>query len=119
MRAILSLLARCPGVVEAASCASWARQASFAASLSFADLDLCIQTWHLYYQYNPNSTVAGNQHWGHSTSPDLLTWTNEPIALAPERAGEGIFSGSAVIDVNNTSGLFGEDTNPNSRIVLM
>ncbi|KAH0550976.1 hypothetical protein GP486_007659 [Trichoglossum hirsutum] len=62
--------------------------------------------WHLYYQYNPTDTVAGNQHWGHATSKDLYHWVNQPIALFPDKKGDGIFSGSAVIDVNNTSGFF-------------
>ncbi|KAF1977937.1 hypothetical protein BU23DRAFT_276512 [Bimuria novae-zelandiae CBS 107.79] len=67
--------------------------------------------YHLYYQYNPTDTVAGNQHWGHATSHDLYNWTNQPIAIFPGGPGEGIFSGSAVIDVNNTSGFFPNQTN--------
>jgi beta-fructofuranosidase len=55
--------------------------------------------------------VAGNQHWGHATSPDLYNWTNQPIALYPPREGTGVFSGSAVIDTNNTSGFFANQTN--------
>ena len=49
--------------------------------------------------------------WGHATSKDLYTWENQPIALAPGAEGEAIFSGSAVIDVNNTSGFFPNQTN--------
>lgn len=67
--------------------------------------------YHLYYQYNPTATVAGNQHWGHATSKDLYTWINQPIAIFPGGPTEGIFSGSAVIDSNNTSGLFPNQTN--------
>ncbi|KNG45989.1 glycoside hydrolase family 32 protein [Stemphylium lycopersici] len=67
--------------------------------------------YHLYYQYNPTANVAGNQHWGHATSMDLYTWTNQPIALFPGGPTEGIFSGSAVVDVNNTSGFFPNQTN--------
>lgn len=55
--------------------------------------------------------VAGNQHWGHATSKDLYHWENQPIAIYPGAKGEGIFSGSAVIDVNNTSGFFPNQTN--------
>ncbi|MCJ1427421.1 hypothetical protein MMC29_005324 [Sticta canariensis] len=62
--------------------------------------------YHLYYQYNPTDIVAGNQHWGHATSKDLYHWENQPIAIFPGAKGEGIFSGSAVIDSNNTSGFF-------------
>jgi beta-fructofuranosidase len=67
--------------------------------------------YHLYYQYNPTATVAGNQHWGHATSKDLYKWINQPIAIFPGGPTEGIFSGSAVIDSNNTSGLFPNQTN--------
>ncbi|KAH7166577.1 glycosyl hydrolase [Dactylonectria macrodidyma] len=63
-------------------------------------------TWHLYYQYNPTAVVAGNQHWGHATSEDLYHWKNQPIALFPPEDDVHIFSGSAVVDVNNTSGFF-------------
>ncbi|KAH7071110.1 invertase precursor [Paraphoma chrysanthemicola] len=67
--------------------------------------------YHLYYQYNPVANVAGRQHWGHATSDDLYTWTNQPIALFPGGPTEGVFSGSAVVDVNNTSGFFPNQTN--------
>ncbi|KAL3419326.1 beta-fructofuranosidase [Phlyctema vagabunda] len=67
--------------------------------------------WHLYYQYNPTQIVAGNQHWGHATSEDLYRWENQPIALFPDKQGDGIFSGSIVIDSNNTSGFFPNQTN--------
>lgn len=68
-------------------------------------------TYHLYYQYNPTDIVAGNQHWGHATSQDLYHWENQPIAIYPGAEGEGIFSGSAVVDVNNTSGFFPDEDN--------
>ncbi|KAI9817784.1 MAG: hypothetical protein M1827_000903 [Pycnora praestabilis] len=68
-------------------------------------------TYHLYYQYNPTDIVAGNQHWGHATSRDLYHWENQQIAIFPDAEGQGIFSGSAVIDVNNTSGFFPNQTN--------
>ncbi|GAA6029293.1 hypothetical protein JCM8097_003607 [Rhodosporidiobolus ruineniae] len=67
-------------------------------------------TWHFYYQYNPTGLVAGNQHWGHATSNDLYTWTNQPIALFPPNSTSGVFSGSAVVDANNTSGFFSNAT---------
>ncbi|CZS90124.1 related to SUC2-invertase (sucrose hydrolyzing enzyme) [Rhynchosporium agropyri] len=66
--------------------------------------------WHLYYQYNPTGTVAGNQHWGHATSKDLYTWQNEKIAIFAKPDAQ-IFSGSIVIDSNNTSGFFPNQKN--------
>ncbi|GAA5894822.1 hypothetical protein JCM6882_006687 [Rhodosporidiobolus microsporus] len=67
-------------------------------------------TYHFYYQYNPTDVVAGNQHWGHATSEDLYHWTNQPIALFPPNSTSGVFSGSAVLDPNNTSGFFPNTT---------
>src|SRR5215213_3355096 len=64
-------------------------------------------TYHLFYQYFPDSTVWGPMHWAHATSADLVHWEYQPIALYPDSLGY-IFSGSAVVDVNNTSG-FGKD----------
>ncbi|MBR3648147.1 MAG: glycoside hydrolase family 32 protein [Paludibacteraceae bacterium] len=63
--------------------------------------------WHLYYQYYPEATVWGPMHWGHSTSKDLIHWEHQPIAIYPDANGM-IFSGSCVIDRNNTAG-FGEN----------
>ncbi|KAF1959593.1 hypothetical protein CC80DRAFT_545039 [Byssothecium circinans] len=60
---------------------------------------------------NPTANIAGNQHWGHATSRDLYTWTNQQIAIFPGSPTEGIFSGSAVVDSNNTSGFFPNQTN--------
>ena len=63
--------------------------------------------YHLFYQYYPGSTVWGPMHWGHATSNDMLHWKEQPVAFYPDSSGY-IFSGSAVIDKNNTSG-FGKD----------
>lgn len=66
--------------------------------------------YHLFYQYHPGSTVWGPMHWGHAISKDLVTWETMPVALSPDDKGM-IFSGSAVVDWNNTSG-FGSSENP-------
>ncbi len=60
--------------------------------------------YHLFYQYYPGNTVWGPMHWGHAISNDLVYWDNLPVALYPDPLGY-IFSGSAVIDWKNTSGL--------------
>ncbi len=66
--------------------------------------------WHLFYQYNPFGDKWGHMSWGHAVSRDLIRWEHLPVAL-PEKDGIMIFSGSAVVDWNNTSG-FGKDGAP-------
>src|ERR1700712_1253265 len=66
--------------------------------------------YHLFFQFYPDSTVWGPMHWGHAISQDLIHWKQAPIALYPDSLGY-IFSGSAVADDNNTSGL-GTNQNP-------
>lgn len=60
--------------------------------------------YHLFYQYFPDSTVWGPMHWGHAISSDMVHWEHLPVALFPDSLGY-IFSGSAVADIRNTSGL--------------
>ena len=57
--------------------------------------------YHMFHQYNPQSAVWGNMNWAHATSPDMVHWQHEPIALSPTPNGadrDGVFSGSAVLD---------------------
>lgn len=71
--------------------------------------------YHLFYQYNPAAVVMGNVHWGHAISKDLLNWHSLPLALSNSEYGQA-FSGSAVNDDQNSSGLFND---PSGGLVLV
>jgi len=67
--------------------------------------------YHLFHQYNPFGNRWGHMSWGHAVSDDLVHWEHKPVAIM-EEGNEMIFSGSAVIDHQNSSGFGDGDTVP-------
>jgi sucrose-6-phosphate hydrolase SacC (GH32 family) len=60
--------------------------------------------YHLFFQHNPEAHHWDNMSWGHATSPDLVHWTEHPLAI-PHGPDEHIFSGSVVADTDDTAGF--------------
>lgn len=71
-------------------------------------------TYHMFYQFNPAGNTWGNMHWGHATSKDMIHYKEEDVALRPDYLG-AVYSGSAIVDYENVSGL---KENENDPIIL-
>lgn len=74
--------------------------------------------YHLYYQHNPQSCSWGDMYWGHAVSEDLLNWEEREVVLYPHPDTGLPFSGTAVLDAANSSGLFPE-TGTQDNVVLV
>ena len=65
--------------------------------------------YHMFFQYNPNGAFWGSMHWAHATSPDMIHWQHEPVAIAPTPNGwdrDGVFSGSMVLDGTTPTAIY-------------
>jgi fructan beta-fructosidase len=74
--------------------------------------------YHLFYQHNPFGETWGHMSWGHAVSPDMLHWQHLPVALREEQ-GVMIFSGSVVVDRQNSSGFCQAKGNDPSCLVAV
>ncbi|WP_285680291.1 glycoside hydrolase family 32 protein [Actinoplanes sp. NBRC 103695] len=68
--------------------------------------------YHLLYQHNPHGLAWDTMHWGHATSPDLVHWTQKPIALEPGVHPGELWSGNGIVDTGNVTGLKSGDDDP-------
>lgn len=71
--------------------------------------------YHLFFQHNPHGLAWDTMHWGHAVSPDLVHWTQKPIALEPGVHPGDLWSGNGIVDTANASGL---KSGPDDPILL-
>ncbi|MGM9680496.1 MAG: GH32 C-terminal domain-containing protein, partial [Eubacteriales bacterium] len=76
------------------------------------------KTYHLFFQYNPYGLNIANQVWGHAISTDLVHWKEIGVAIEQDSLG-AVFSGSAVVDEDNTSGFFTDNKPGESKLVAI
>ena len=76
------------------------------------------QSYHLFFQYNPFGLTIANQVWAHAVSTDLIHWKELGVAIDQDHLG-AVFSGSAVVDENNTSGFFTDNKPGESKLVAL
>ena len=74
--------------------------------------------YHLFYQFNPEGNVWGHMSWGHAVSSDMVHWRNSAGRLREQPGEYMVYSGSAVVDWNNTSGLC-KNPDPQDRSCLI
>ncbi|MFE7631615.1 glycoside hydrolase family 32 protein [Kocuria sp. NPDC057446] len=80
-------------------------------------------TWHVFFQYNPGSARHDAIQWGHLSSPDLVTWQEEPVALRPQEHGPdafGCWSGVVTVDEGRPVAVYSgvEAADDRSRVTL-
>lgn len=74
--------------------------------------------YHLFHQYAPEGFFQSAMHWGHAVSADLVHWEYLPAALFPDDEMGNVYSGSAVVDWQNSSGLCETDEEGNSSCLV-
>lgn len=74
--------------------------------------------YHFFYQAYPYGIRGLSKHWGHAVTKDLVYFDEKPTALYPDKNGD-MWSGSGIIDYDNTAGLYEDTTPPEERMVLI